>query len=355
MKKSWMVGSVVTGHVAALALFMMGGCQSVQRGGGRTAFGGGAKTEGPGPAPARSTTLATAPGGRVIRPASEVGKPGTYTEVVVPRTQQGATKPAIVLPRPAATHPLPPLPAVASTYTVASGDSLGHIAQKHGVRVQDLIRLNSMDDPSKLRVGQKLSIPVATQRPASGGRAVPAATVKIPAGGTSHKVANGESISVIAQKYGVRTADVLKANNLTGSSMIRVGQTLVIPGAKAAAAATPPVPVKPVVEATTPPAPVPPAPLPALPPVPPAPLPTRAATPPAAPAGLLPPAPAGTVGAATPAGTATAPRYKSYTVKENEDVYSVAIKWGIAPTELRQLNNLTSSELTPGQVLRVPE
>jgi LysM repeat protein len=295
---------------------------------------------------------------------SEVGKPGTYTEVVVPHGAKPALPPAIVLPRPStppAAPAMPPLPAVASTYTVAKGDTLGHIAQKHGVRVRDLIRLNSMNDPSKLRVGQKLSIPAASKKPGTSVGARSTAAVKVPAGATAHKVANGESVSVIAQKHGVRTADVLKANNLTRESMIRVGQTLAIPGGKAVAAVRPdkPQPSAPSGPSTptvsVPPVPpVPPAPLPAIPsvertaPLPPPP------TPPTTPGVTLPPPPTTpTTPTVTP--TVSGPRYKNYTVKENEDVYSVAIKWGIAPTELRQINNLTSSELTPGQVLRVPE
>ena len=45
---------------------------------------------------------------------------------------------------------------------------------------------------------------------------------------------------------------------------------------------------------------------------------------------------------------------KTYTVKEGEDVYAVAIRWGVSPDELKALNNLTSSDLQPGQVLKIP-
>lgn len=329
----------------------------------------------PASAPVASKPATVAPDGRPIRSVSEVGKPGTYTEVVVPN--RPASRPSVSHPvvRPTASRTKvqtpPALPAVASTYTVASGDSLGHIAQKHGVTRRDLIRLNNLNEPDKLRVGQKLNIPVATKRPSTSSHSSSVA-VKAPSGGTTHKVGNGESVSVIAQKYGVKTADVLAANNLTRDSMIRVGQTLAIPGAKSQVASktdpgktepalskpvglVPPAPVAPVtptVSSTTPPAPPVPGvvgiqPIPGPKPVtPPAPVPTPA------------PTPAPTVGTPTSSTPAPAPAgtgFKSYTVRENEDVYSVAIKWGIAPTELRQINNLTSSELTPGQVLRIPE
>ena len=37
-----------------------------------------------------------------------------------------------------------------------------------------------------------------------------------------------------------------------------------------------------------------------------------------------------------------------------QDVYAVAIRWGVSPAELKALNNLTSSDLQPGQVLKIP-
>jgi len=42
-------------------------------------------------------------------------------------------------------------------------------------------------------------------------------------------------------------------------------------------------------------------------------------------------------------------------VKRDEDVYSVAIWWGVNPEALMKLNNLTGVELTPGQRLKIPK
>jgi len=46
--------------------------------------------------------------------------------------------------------------------------------------------------------------------------------------------------------------------------------------------------------------------------------------------------------------------WQSYQVRAGEDLYSVAILWGVSPGELRQLNNLTSVQLKEGQVLKIP-
>jgi len=46
--------------------------------------------------------------------------------------------------------------------------------------------------------------------------------------------------------------------------------------------------------------------------------------------------------------------HKSYVTQEGDDIYSIAVRMGVPPAELRQANNLTSSEVAPGQTLRVP-
>jgi LysM repeat protein len=46
------------------------------------------------------------------------------------------------------------------TYVVAKGDNPVTIAKKFKVSYDDLVALNHIDDPRKLKIGQKLSIPV---------------------------------------------------------------------------------------------------------------------------------------------------------------------------------------------------
>ena len=54
------------------------------------------------------------------------------------------------------------------------------------------------------------------------------------------------------------------------------------------------------------------------------------------------------------AGAPAAEKTQSYTVKEGEDLYAVAIRWGVSASELKALNNLASVDLQPGQVLKIP-
>lgn len=59
----------------------------------------------------------------------------------------------------------------AGAYTVVSGDTLGSIAQRHGVKQGDIAVLNNITDPRKLRVGQVLKLP-------AGAKAAPVAAPK---------------------------------------------------------------------------------------------------------------------------------------------------------------------------------
>ncbi len=45
------------------------------------------------------------------------------------------------------------------TYTVAPGDTLGHIAIRLGVKRSDLISINGLSNPDRIRIGQKLTVP----------------------------------------------------------------------------------------------------------------------------------------------------------------------------------------------------
>ena len=45
---------------------------------------------------------------------------------------------------------------------------------------------------------------------------------------------------------------------------------------------------------------------------------------------------------------------KTYVVKEGEDLYGVAIRWGVSPGDLKMLNNLITPNLKAGQILKLP-
>lgn len=52
----------------------------------------------------------------------------------------------------------------------------------------------------------------------------------LPVSGVSHTVVRGDNLAAIAKKYGVATADILRANDLVNVNQIRIGEKLIIPG-----------------------------------------------------------------------------------------------------------------------------
>jgi LysM repeat protein len=66
------------------------------------------------------------------------------------------------------------------------------------------------------------STPAPTQPPA-----------RVPAEGVEHVVAWGETVEIIASRYGVSADDIVAANNLTNPDLIRAGDVLIIPGVAA--------------------------------------------------------------------------------------------------------------------------
>ena len=101
-------------------------------------------------------------------------------------------------------------------YTVRNGDTLGHIAQRHGVSTAELRRANRLSG-DLIGVGQKLNIP---------GQG--AATTAVASAGNPYLVQSGDTLGAIARAHGTSVGDLKRANNLS-SDVIRIGQTLHTP------------------------------------------------------------------------------------------------------------------------------
>ena len=134
-------------------------------------------------------------------------------------------------PAPVAAAPVAPAQLTANgTYIVQEGDSLSLIAQKLGVRTDDLINVNGLQDAKVIYIGQELKVPgqapVAdtTPRPLAGSQVSDTSR-----GGKTHTVASGETLSGIAAKYNVPPSDLVHANDLDDPDHLVVGQVLKLP------------------------------------------------------------------------------------------------------------------------------
>jgi LysM repeat protein len=99
-----------------------------------------------------------------------------------------------------------------STYTVEDGDTLGAISRKFGTSVRALVEANGITNPNLIRTGTKLTIAGASSSaPASSGSSG-GSGAQLP--GQRHLVRPGETIAGIAGKYGVSTDDFVRWNGL---------------------------------------------------------------------------------------------------------------------------------------------
>ncbi len=162
-------------------------------------------------------------------------------------TRPGSPNAAAITPAKNAAANVSPV----TSYTIQKGDSLWTIAKKNHITVSELSKANNLTGSSSLKPGKKLMIPgkpIPVGAPADNSLSLslPATTAAAPAPAEApvrtsteivkHVVANGESLGTIARKYQVKVGDLAAANNITDPAKIRVGQPLVIPGGKSAAA-----------------------------------------------------------------------------------------------------------------------
>ena len=127
-------------------------------------------------------------------------------------------------------------------HVVRSGDTLSRIAATYGSTVAEIQDANGIRNPNVLRVGQVLVIPragaAAPILASAQGTTTTAASSASAATTTVHRVASGESLWTIAQRYGVSIDDLRAWNGIGASGVIYPGQQLTLRGGAAATAST---------------------------------------------------------------------------------------------------------------------
>jgi LysM repeat protein len=257
--------------------------------------------------------------------------------VMPPRVEDERLAPPVAVEPVYRPAPMPPVvqpvvvtePSETTTYVVQKGDMLSVIAQRYGVTVQEIMRINQLSDPNVIRVGQRLQLPgsIELDQPRQVAPRAQSAAAPVTGGGERYIVQAGDSLSVIAQRYGVTVQALMRANSITNPDRVQVGQALMIP-----AEGRRPAPAPAVQESATPqPAVV----APVAPPVP-------AVRVERADAPVLPPA------------QAARSSQHTYTVEIGDDLLSVASEFNVSIAELRAANNLDSEILVPGRVLVIP-
>lgn len=121
------------------------------------------------------------------------------------------------------------------SYIVQPGDSLALIAERFGVDTTDLQRINGIVDPSVLRAGDELRVPVVAGTEAER----IAATLDSdgdeeeagPPPGEEYVIEPGDNLFDIGLRFGVSYLDLQNYNRLTDfeAANLQVGDTIIIP------------------------------------------------------------------------------------------------------------------------------
>ncbi len=116
-----------------------------------------------------------------------------------------------------------PGPASGRKHTVAPGESLSAIADHYNIPMQRLMDFNHISDADQIFAGQDLSLE---------GGAVPAAFVPASVNRLSYRIQEGETLSDIADVYGVSLGELIALNKLADPDHVFAGQTVFIPEAR---------------------------------------------------------------------------------------------------------------------------
>ena len=141
--------------------------------------------------------------------------------------EEKADEPAPAAPAPlgidelAETDEAPATPAAKSEiHIVRAGESLSKIAHQHGTTTAVLAKINGIRNPSLIREGQRLRLPVESHVPS----ATPSGTDTTVEG--THTVKEGETFFSISRLYGLSVDALQAANPDVNPKALRVGQQL---------------------------------------------------------------------------------------------------------------------------------
>lgn len=106
------------------------------------------------------------------------------------------------------------------TYRVRRGDALSEIADRYRVSVSELMRMNNLRSRHFIRAGQVLRLPksVVTRAP----------TINRELVDGTYRVQRGDTLSVIAEAFGVTEDLIVRQNNLSNRNQIHVDQVLIV-------------------------------------------------------------------------------------------------------------------------------
>jgi LysM repeat protein len=113
--------------------------------------------------------------------------------------------------------------------TVQPGETLSEIADRQGVSLTRLMQANGITNPNMVIAGQKLLLP--------GARSTASAPAPRPLPTAPYTVKSGETLSEIADRFGTSTERLIQLNRISNPNMVVAGTRLTIPGRPSSAPA----------------------------------------------------------------------------------------------------------------------
>jgi LysM repeat protein len=132
------------------------------------------------------------------------------------------------------------------TVRVGPGETLSEIAERNGISLATLMKINGISDPDHVEVGQSLKLSGAAKGSSSSG----SRPFRYDRAASVHVVRPGESLSGIADGYGVPVSKLVAINDLSDPNHVEAGMRLKLKGSAAAAPAPRPEP-RPAATATS--------------------------------------------------------------------------------------------------------
>lgn len=121
-----------------------------------------------------------------------------------------------------------------NTYIVKSGDTLYSIANKYKVKESELLELNKLKNRNALFAGKKLKIPASAKPIENAEPEKPKDIVqnlqkdKVEKSTIRYQVKSGDNISKLAEKFGIKSSEIIELNNLKGKNLL-VGAIIKLP------------------------------------------------------------------------------------------------------------------------------
>jgi len=126
-----------------------------------------------------------------------------------------------------------------STYVIQAGDNPWTIAKKHGIKLEELLKVNEIKDPKNLKIGDVLKLPAgvaskgasapAEAKPAPAPPATPPAVAPAGADWEYYTIRKGDNPWKIAKALKVEHQKIVSLNEGVDFTKLAIGQQIKVP------------------------------------------------------------------------------------------------------------------------------